>query len=531
MPNLKLEQVGDDIKATSEDGRSWRIKGADIETARKWAEQRGMTVDAPVAKQSAPPGMPSEPMGPLDAFAQGMKDPYIGLHQRVTQAIGSPEDVAQEQAAVDAQEREFRARTSDYDWKKKLVRGAGEALNPLNVAASAAAPSAIPGRVAGALGKVGTEVAGGALGGAIGGGLEPEPNVAPGDEESSFLGNVVGGGLTGGVLGAGTGVLKGAVTPKVSGSELRGVAAAQYDALKNSNLTIDGNAFRSNAQTVIGQLEANAFHEMDEPKTFRAMKEVLDGTGDIGMTDIMVLDRRLSKIQRTATEPSEREAASQARDILTTYLNQIPKSQVKGGNPGDIDTLRKAAGNWRSMLRGEQVERAVRRGEDRAAVSGSGANVENAIRQKILGIIDNEKESRKFSDAEVDAMRELARGGTLRNFLRKIGKLAPTGVHSSLWTALATAAGAEHGGAPEAAIAGLGFAGAAHGAKYLGEKSTKAAAGDIAQGIYRKAPHYQANPPPLPAWWKSLIAGTPKALAPGAGGLLDLPDEPIGPGQ
>lgn len=113
----------------------------------------------------------------------------------------------------------------------------------------------------------------------------------------------------------------------------------------------------------------------------------------------------------------------------------------------------------------ELLDLAFQKAADQTAATGSGGNVLNKMRQAVTQIINNPKQAKWFSAAEIDTMRAFVQGSASENVLRQVGKLAPTG--NGLMTALNLLGGATFG-APALAVTGL-----ASGAKAIADRSTE----------------------------------------------------------
>ena len=75
----------------------------------------------------------------------------------------------------------------------------------------------------------------------------------------------------------------------------------------------------------------------------------------------------------------------------------------------------------------ELLENAIIKAQDQAAASGSGGNVVNKYRQAMTRIINSKRDSKYFSEDEINLMRKFVRGDVKENALRLVGKLSPTG--------------------------------------------------------------------------------------------------------
>jgi hypothetical protein len=520
MPDVTLEQVGDDIKATI-NGKSYRVKGTSMEAARQWAEQKGMTVTGGATpKQPLPPGVQGESMGIGGMAIEGFKDPFLGAKSLFTELTGSPEDIAKDTAEARAREQRIRGSTADPDaLSKRIVRAAA---NPVNIASMAA-----PELGAARMGPVAAGLARGAVGGAVQAGLEPVTGASPGRELGERETQALKGGAIGAAMG-GIGGQAGRVAKRLGTSpeELRKITQGQYDYLKSSNLTLDGQPFRANITTIKNNLIANGFHPQDEPKVFNAIEGMENHNGDLGMLDIERYVSRLSKIGRTSTDPSERKAAYDARTILMTYLGQVPQSHVVLGNINDLAVLRDAIGNYASLMQGERLDKALVGGELRAATTGTGKNVENAIRQEVRKIIASPSVSRRYTKDQIDDMTDVAGGGTIRNWMRAGGKFGGV-LRTTLPLAVGSAVGSHTGSMEEGTLAGAAGLAIPYALGKVGEHLTKEGVRDVADKVYRASPHYTANPP-KPSPWAGPASLLGKA-APAAAGLVEEPNDVLGP--
>ena len=125
-----------------------------------------------------------------------------------------------------------------------------------------------------------------------------------------------------------------------------------------------------------------------------------------------------------ATDPSERRFGQMMIEKLDDLIDTAQGSE----------TLKAARDATRRVKKSEQLSEALMKAERRASSSGSGGNVENAMRQNVRGILDNANKRRGFTAEEVAAMEDFVRGGAMQNMLRLVGKLSPTG--SGLMAAL-----------------------------------------------------------------------------------------------
>lgn len=112
----------------------------------------------------------------------------------------------------------------------------------------------------------------------------------------------------------------------------------------------------------------------------------------------------------------------------------------------------------------ELLDLAFKKASDQTAATGSGGNVLNKMRQAVTSIVNNPKQAKWFSKAEIEAMRGFIEGTPTQNVLRQIGKLSPSG--NGLMTALNL-------GAVSVNPAMLGVSAVASGAKAISDRGTQ----------------------------------------------------------
>lgn len=461
----------------------------------------------PGGGKALPPSMQHETATPGERFKTGFMDPFVGVEQLARHSgLGGAEEFDR---YVQERERDIRARGGGgFD----PARAVGSAVSPLNL---------LPG---GAAARTARPLIAGAVTGAMGGAMEP---VAAGEDFLTEKATQAGeGAALGGVLGTAGKVARSAMRPTGSTVEdLERAARQGYDALKNSNTVVRGSDVQNVVSIIRDQLKANHFRDYLHPQTFAVMNEIVSHKGNVDIGDLKGWQELLKKVGGT---PGDQEAARFAQDLFDRYLQNIPAAHVLSGDPQrDAAILREAQANWRAARRSDAVDMSLERAERQAARSGSGANKENTVRQRIDAILNSPTERKKFSPDEISTMEEIVKGTLPINAMRAIGKFAPTGVVSSLPTLLAAGGGtAAHDPVTGALTAGA-VAAPTLAAKYGAEYATKRKARDLAERIRAKAPAYV--PPPPPNVMLRYGANALPALAPAAGAAVEQPGDALAP--
>jgi hypothetical protein len=74
----------------------------------------------------------------------------------------------------------------------------------------------------------------------------------------------------------------------------------------------------------------------------------------------------------------------------------------------------------------DTIEEAIRNAYTGAGTIGSGANIENKLRQAIAAVLKSKTKRRDFTDDEITKMEAIAQGDYKGNVLRLLGKMVPT---------------------------------------------------------------------------------------------------------
>ena len=75
-----------------------------------------------------------------------------------------------------------------------------------------------------------------------------------------------------------------------------------------------------------------------------------------------------------------------------------------------LEPLKDARRLWATARKAEVVEEAVKRAKLNTAVTGTGGNYDNVLRQQFRNILNSPKKRRGFSSEELGAMRKVAMG-------------------------------------------------------------------------------------------------------------------------
>lgn len=264
--------------------------------------------------------------------------------------------------------------------------------------------------------------------------------------------------------------------------ELRSASESNYRNMHGFGVEVHQHVMDGVATNIATELHADGYRDYLAPKTYRAIEELRNPAGANSATqDIEGVRRLLSK---AAADPAERDAARRAIGHIDDTLANLHPNDV-AVNPQFADRVAQEAtqarANYAAFKRSDAIDELQRKASRQAASTGSGANIDNALRQKVRAMLDNPKKLRGFSDAERAQMEQIVRGTPVGNVARLLGKLAPSGIVSG---ALSAGAGfATHGPIGMVAVPLAGLA-----AKGLSDRMTGAKLNNLSRDVRMRSP-------------------------------------------
>lgn len=279
-------------------------------------------------------------------------------------------------------------------------------------------------------------------------------------------------------------------------SQLRDASNASYTVAKSLPIELKESSIARIGHTIENDLmsPSHSFRETTAPKTFKFLEELKTPSGGT-IADIDSVRRILGGVSREVNARGGRtedaKAARTAISMLDEHMTKFtPKDFHKGEHllPDLNKTMNEARGDYAAHIRADIVEQAIDRAGRQAARSGSGANVENTLRQQFDRILNTPSLRNNYSKQELAMMREMVEGTTARNTARQVGKFAPTGVVSA---AGSLGLGALVGGAKGMeALPLIGLA-----SKKIADSAAHRTAQNIAETVGTRSPLYRSKTP------------------------------------
>ncbi len=258
--------------------------------------------------------------------------------------------------------------------------------------------------------------------------------------------------IAGAVAGGGVGALPKAANAAVPAvDELKAAARAGYQHPEVAAVEIKPQAVSNLAFQIHSDLAKDGFRPITTPKAFGVVNElqVPKGIASVKIADLDSVHKALGNVARevdTVGRPTaDAAAASRAVKRLDDFLGNLKQPDLLAGDASlAVPILNDARKNWGAAMRAEDLGVRLTRAERQAAKAGSGANIQNAIKQKVSAVLDVPQRSVGYSAAEKAQAERVVRGSPAENLLRKAGKL---GFNDGLTLMAHAAAAVPSGGA------------------------------------------------------------------------------------
>lgn len=260
-------------------------------------------------------------------------------------------------------------------------------------------------------------------------------------------------------------------------SNLKALSQELFDAAAQSNIVYKPASVDDMVLNLAADLADETIDSQIHPKASRALKRLFE------MADRPATLKEMERFRKLASDAAQAADSGSAdqrlAQMIRDRLDDFSLDQVNMIAPDEGAKLQKEARRlWHQYRKDEQIAEAVERAVRRAASSGSGGNVNNAIRQNLRAILDNKRLIRGFTKDERAALEKVVKGAPIDDLLRLAGKLSPSGNGLML--------GLNLGGAAAFGPETLAVGAMSQGAKALADRGTtqrvKALAGIIRAG-------------------------------------------------
>ena len=206
---------------------------------------------------------------------------------------------------------------------------------------------------------------------------------------------------------------------------LKREASDAYKMARSKGATIDPTSYAQFVDDIIRGATDNrgmtATRSKLMPQTSAVLKEAYKMKQDIGkQIGIDDLDelRQLAQVPASniANKQEQRAAMSIIRGI-DSFVENLTPQQLSKGAPDVGESLKAARSAWQKMRKTEGVEKII----DKSANYAGG--LESGIKNQINAILRNDKKRAQYTEAEIQAMKDIVEGSPIGNLIGNVSQL------------------------------------------------------------------------------------------------------------
>lgn len=281
---------------------------------------------------------------------------------------------------------------------------------------------------------------------------------APASAAAQAVTEATGSPILGMLAGSATGAA-GGVRPKKteaipSAEQLKVQATQAYDKANKAGVVISPKSLQETLPTFSNAVKEAGFDPDLHPQVAIVLNRLSEeGSAPKTLQEMDTLRRIVKSPTKQYDNPDQQRVAYKLLEEYDNYISNlsekdlaVPKKSVDLGKYGVIEvedamspkvaskeavnSLKEARSLYAKSIKADTIADLLERAEITAGANYTQSGIENALRQELKSLAKNPKKLAGFNQTEKDAIVAAAKGGNLQNFLRYVGKLAPTSVIS-----------------------------------------------------------------------------------------------------
>lgn len=202
---------------------------------------------------------------------------------------------------------------------------------------------------------------------------------------------------------------------------------------------------------------------------------------------------------KNSGDAATRRLAGAAVSEFDNYLSSIGNKDVIsiGGDTGKaLASVKAARADWRNLSRAQTIEDALKYAD--VSADKPTASTSELVRNGMINLARDKNKMRSFSEAEQNAIRAVAKGGSFDTLLTVLGKFNPERSQLAAYGGLATAVTAPSSAVPLLGLGAAGFA-ADKSQGFLRNRAGQQLVNQIASGTLQPIPQNMS--------WRGMLSG------------------------
>ena len=207
---------------------------------------------------------------------------------------------------------------------------------------------------------------------------------------------------------------------------LKKLATALYKEADEAGVVLTQKPFEDFVKSLEKTLITKGLDKDITPATTAVIKRMLaDSKTSRKLSDIQTL-RELAGGAAGSIVPKDRMLGTMIIEQLDDFISSSGPSIMRAGNKRGLDAIKEARKTYHTMKKTEVLEEIFDSSELRADTNFSQSGLEQQLRRKIVNLADNKKKMKVFNETEKALIIKTAKGGSVQNLFRTLGKFAPT---------------------------------------------------------------------------------------------------------
>lgn len=196
-----------------------------------------------------------------------------------------------------------------------------------------------------------------------------------------------------------------------------------YNAADEAGLIISGSKIKQEASKLKNILANEGIDKNLHPAAFAAMNRFLKTQGNVTLKGVETL-RRIASDATTTANKADRRMARIIVDHVDDFVGNLKSTDTMGVDPTAATKMLSTARDlWKKSAKAQTVEDLI----EKAKSNPEGVlGFENAVKSQFTKLANNARGMSRFLPEEQAAIKKVAKGETIQNIQRLIGKFAPT---------------------------------------------------------------------------------------------------------
>ena len=230
--------------------------------------------------------------------------------------------------------------------------------------------------------------------------------------------------------------------------QLKADAAAAYKRADEAGIVVRDNSLTGLKTRITSIAKKEGLDKDLHPDSSAVLKRIQQSKGNLTLSELETM-RKVANDAKGSLKPADQRIAGKIVDEIDDYLDNLSETDVLAGTAEKAKALKDARSLYSRAKKSETIAKLMDRAETKAGAHYTQAGMEHALRGEFKALALNEKQLRRFSKAEQEAIKNIAKGGKWENSLRNLGKFDPTsgGMSAFMSTLLAGGGAASTGGA------------------------------------------------------------------------------------